>query len=128
MLNFSNFVKSLKSLKIRMLKKFTILMPLTSFYILCLSGCLFVCLYPMNVKTAKPIRSKFCVGPHMTQGKIYEWSKFQKLVLIKSDFQWILKIHENFFKICELLLPSPDFSYIFVCLVYSLISPELFLH
>ena len=30
-------------------------------YILCLSGCLFVCLYPKNVKMAELIGSKFCV-------------------------------------------------------------------
>ena len=29
----------------------------------CLSFCLFVCLYPINVKTAKPIGPKFFVGP-----------------------------------------------------------------
>ena len=38
------------------------------------------CLYPINVKTAKPIGPEFCVGPHVTPGKVYEWSKFQKLM------------------------------------------------
>ena len=33
--------------------------------------CLSVCLYPINVKTADPIGSKFCVGPYMTPGKFY---------------------------------------------------------
>jgi len=28
----------------------------------CLFGCLFVCLYPINVKTAEPIGPKFFVG------------------------------------------------------------------
>ncbi len=28
--------------------------------------CLFVCLYPINVKTAEPIGPKLCVIPHMT--------------------------------------------------------------
>ena len=37
----------------------------------CLFGCLSVCLYPINVKTAVPIRPKFYVGPHMTPGKVY---------------------------------------------------------
>ena len=32
----------------------------------------FVCLCPINVKTAKPIRPKFCVGPHVAPGKVYE--------------------------------------------------------
>ena len=38
----------------------------------CLSVCLFVCLYPINVKTAKPIGPKFFVGPHVSPGKVYE--------------------------------------------------------
>ena len=38
----------------------------------CLSVCLFVCLYPVNVKTTKPIGPKFFVGPHVTPGKVYE--------------------------------------------------------
>ena len=38
----------------------------------CLFVCLFVCLYPLNVKTAEPIGPKFCVGPHVTPGKVYE--------------------------------------------------------
>ena len=38
----------------------------------CLFVCLFVCLYPINVKTAEPIGPKFCVGYHVTPGKVYE--------------------------------------------------------
>ena len=34
----------------------------------------------LNVKMAEPIGPKFYVGPHVIPGKIYEWSKFQKLV------------------------------------------------
>ena len=56
-----------------------------NFYInlACLSwwvfGCLFVCFYVSNnVKTAEPIGPKFCVGHHVTPGKIYDWSKFKK--------------------------------------------------
>ena len=49
----------------------------------CLSWCLFVCLYPINVKTAEPIGLKFFVGHHVTTGKVYEWSKFQIFVFIK---------------------------------------------
>ena len=49
-------------------------------------------LYPMNVKTAEPIGPEFCVGPHVTQGKVYDWSKFQKFASIKSKvyeiFSW----------------------------------------
>ena len=32
--------------------------------------CLFVCLYPINVKTAEPIETKFCVGPNVTPAKV----------------------------------------------------------
>ena len=31
-----------------------------------------------NVKTAEPIGSKFCVGPDMTSGEVYEASKLRK--------------------------------------------------
>ena len=43
----------------------------TSIYISCLSGCLFVCLYPINVKTAEPNGPKFFVGAHMTPEKVW---------------------------------------------------------
>ena len=49
----------------------------------CLSVCLFVCLYPINVKTTGPIGPKFFVGHLGTPGKVYEWSKFQIFVSIK---------------------------------------------
>ena len=39
-----------------------------------MSVCLFICLYPINVKTAKPIGPKFLVGPRVTPGK-KEFSK-----------------------------------------------------
>ena len=35
----------------------------------CLGVCLFV---SNNVKTAEPVRPKFCVGPHVIPGKVYE--------------------------------------------------------
>ena len=38
----------------------------------CLSVCLFVCLYPINVKTAEPIGPKIFVGHHVTTGKVLE--------------------------------------------------------
>ena len=47
------------------------LKPSLYIYFACLSGCLFVCLYPINVKTAEPIGSKFCVGSRVTPGKVY---------------------------------------------------------
>ena len=46
-------------------------------------ACLFVCLCPINVKTAEPIGPKFFVGHLETPGKVYESSKFQIFVSIK---------------------------------------------
>ena len=40
-------------------------------YFLRVSVRFFVCLYPINIKTAEPIGPKFCVGPHMTSGEVY---------------------------------------------------------
>ena len=61
----------------------------------------FVCLYPINNKTAQPIRPIFCVGPHMTPGNVYGCSKLQKMCvqkfLIFVKFQNYLKIHHFFF-------------------------------
>ena len=57
-----------------------------------LSGCLFVCLYSINVKTAEPIGPKFFVGSRVTLGKVFEWSNFQKFASIKIRF---LKNFEN---------------------------------
>ena len=33
-------------------------------------ACLSVCLYPINVKTAEPIRPEFCVEPHVAPEKV----------------------------------------------------------
>ena len=38
-----------------------------SIYKFSLSVSLFVCLYPINVKTAEPIQPNFFVGPHMIE-------------------------------------------------------------
>ena len=40
-----------------------------------------VCLYIINVKTAEPIVSNFCMEPHVTPGKVYEYQNFKKLCL-----------------------------------------------
>ena len=50
------------------------------YYILCLS-----------------IWPTFFVGPHVTPGKVYGWSNFQKISSIKIRFLKIKKIHEIFF-------------------------------
>ena len=43
---------------------------------------MFVCLCPINVKTAKPIEFKFylALATHMTTEKVYECSKIEKFV------------------------------------------------
>ena len=64
-------------------------------YFACLFVCLAVCLYPMNVKTAELIGPKFCVGPYVTPGKVYEWTKFQKFVFKSFLFFEILKMREK---------------------------------
>ena len=55
-------------------------------YMLCLSGCLlvslFVCLFVCLLVSKKQLNQ---LGPHMTQGKVYEYSEFQKVQkVIKS--------------------------------------------
>ena len=40
----------------------------------------------------------YFVGPHVTPGKVYWWSNFQKFASIKIRFLKILKIHEILFK------------------------------
>ena len=40
-----------------------------------------VCLYPINVKTAEPIRSKFCVGPQVAPRKVHGKSDFKYVIL-----------------------------------------------
>ena len=57
-----------------------------------LGSSLSVCLYPINVKTAEPIGSKYFVGHLGTPGKVYESSKFQIFVSIK------IRLSLNFLK------------------------------
>ena len=45
---------------------------------------LLVCLYPINVTTVEPIRPKFCLGLHLSPGKVYRWSKFQNFASNKN--------------------------------------------
>ena len=51
---------------------------MTYIFLYILLVCLFVCLCPINVKKAESIGPKFCVGHHMTRGKVYGLSKFQQ--------------------------------------------------
>ena len=61
-----------------------------------------VSFYPMNVKTAELIGPKFCVGPHMTPGKVYGWSKFQKLFYTNLIFIKFWKYNNFFYNIRKL--------------------------
>ena len=61
---------------------FTLYTPHFTLYLYIYLACLSVCLYPINVKTAEPNGSKFCVRPNMAPGKVYELSKFQKFASI----------------------------------------------
>ena len=70
-------------------------------------GCLFVSSY---VKTAEPIRPKFDVGPHVTPGKVYEWSKFQKFVF--KSFMFL----QNFENAQKNIMKSQTFFVLFVIL------------
>ena len=65
---------------------------------ICLSGRVSVCCYPIIVKTAEPIGTKICVGPHMAAGKVHEESKFQRIASNKIKILLNLKIHEIFIK------------------------------
>ena len=58
----------------------------SNLYILCLSGGLFVCLYPINVKTVEPIKLKIVETTHVTPGKVYGCSELQKFVAKSFDF------------------------------------------
>ena len=62
----------------------------------------FSCLYPINVKTAEPIRPKFIVGPHITPRKFYKCVKFvvivssrRKCCKSKIEHQFNLKQKRN---------------------------------
>ena len=44
----------------------------------CLSVC---CLCPINVKTAEPIRPKFCMEPHVAPRKVFGQSDFTYVIL-----------------------------------------------
>ena len=49
-----------------------------------------------SVKTAEPIRPKFCVGPHMTPGNAYECSKCLKISLQLHMSEKLYYIDFNF--------------------------------
>ena len=62
-----------------------------------LSICLLICfVYPINVKTAEPIGSKFCGGHQLNLWKVYRGSKFQKLASNKIQSLLNFKNPQNF--------------------------------
>ena len=65
-----------------------------------------VCLYPINVKTAEPIRRKFCVGLHVAAGKVYNQSDI-KYVILKYFY---LKLFNfvKFWKFAKKILLNPQ--------------------
>ena len=85
-----------------------LLLIYTLIWLVCLGGCLSVCLYPIIVKTAEPIGAKFFVGHLGAPGKVYESSKFQIFVSIKIrsslNFLKFWKSAKFFVKTRELFL------------------------
>ena len=69
-----------------------------------MSGCLSVCLYPINVKTAKPIGPKFFCGISYDTGEGYEWSKCKNLCLKVFYLGKFWKFAKNYYEICKLVL------------------------
>ena len=55
-------------------------------------------LYPINVKTATPIGPKFCVGLHMSTGKVYQVDQnFKNVPPNKIQFSYNVENPRNFF-------------------------------
>ena len=78
-------------------------------YYASVSGCLFFCLCPINVKTAEPIGPKFCVGTHVTPKKVYEWSKCENIFFLKF---FVVYIQTKKPGICTY------FACLFICCLY----------
>ena len=70
---------------------FTFHLSSSSIYdlLVCLGGCMFVCLYTINVKTAEPIGPKLFVVPRLPQSKFYgkQKTKTKQSVLKTIVFQ-----------------------------------------
>ena len=82
---------------------------------------LYVSLYPINDKIAKPIGPKFFEGPHMTPGKVYECSGVKKIVSKKIIFVKLWKstkkYNENFFVITSYCMKGNAHSRATICSV-----------
>ena len=83
------------------------LFPPSIFFLACL-----VCLqlYPINVKTAEPIGSKFCVGAHRTPGKVYD--KIRYSLLLKVHIQVIMLRAKNL----QLFLYCLNYMYVVIAI------------
>ena len=84
--------------------------------------CLSVCLYSINVKMTELIGPKFCVGLHMTPGKVYGWSKFSKIRLQKIRFPLNFKNPRNFFFINP---PTILFCFVLQCIQIKMFTIEI---
>ena len=51
---------------------------------------MFVCLYPINIKTAEPIGPTIFEATHMTQGKVSGFLEFKKISTILIAIMTIL--------------------------------------
>ena len=56
-------------------------------------ACLFLFLFPRNVKTVKPIKPKNFVGPQIIPGKFYGRPEFQ--IFVSKEIFIFVKIHEE---------------------------------
>jgi len=54
-----------------------------------------VCLYPINVKTAEPIRPKFCLGLYVALGKVYENDQNLKNLCLIVFFSFFILYKEK---------------------------------
>ena len=82
----------------------------TSIYIPCLSGCLFVCLYPINVKTAEPNGPSFLWGLTWPQRRFRDDQKLKKLPPSKLYFHKIWKSTKTSFILYTKRKCSPSSS------------------
>ena len=107
--NWSNCWMCIGHLNLKVVFLFHGLLVPQFLYLFIYFECLFVCIQ-YNVKTTEPIGSQFCPGPHVTPGKVYDWSKFQKLASNKIGFS--LNFEHSKFRFFK-----KSASFLFVCFV-----------
>ena len=75
-----------------------------------------VSLFPINVETAELSWSKFFLVPHVTPGKVYKWSIFQKF----ASNQIRYSIFNTFWKYTEMLWIFMKSTNSFVCFCFAM--------